>query len=810
MFSANRKPRGTTPLFCAAAAIAAAALFFCARADAAKRDTRMLPGTVSNFELPNFNENSGAKEWELFGDKATYISDEHIDIDNMKLNLFEGAQKPELKAVMTSPNAQVNAVAKTVTSMDKIFVKGDAFDLSGKKWKWNGDKKFIEIFSNVKIALNSRGVPDIDSTIGSRAKADPQESSLSNGTQNNNPDSSATGKNAAEKKNADSSVTDIFSDYASLDHGGKANKFNVKKNVRVSNADMKLECDELEVDSKKSGAEKIGEIRARGNVRMSTNLRRAAAGELRLFPAEAKAVLTLSPEIEDIPSKSKIYGGKIILNRNDKSIVSLPSEDGKIRPKTILHNPQDEKMRQITVLADDIRMKNAEDGKSLFEFKGHVKVESDDFEARCDVMTAEADSKADGKAQISKIEGFGNVKVVTASGTAQSKKLEIIPAKSEILLHDNVKLTDSKRGFNLKSNTLIFASGRDEGVALADNGNKNSFVITEIAETPTVGQLDGKKSAAGRNKAATTVVKSRSLSFSRDSDGIADLHFLKDVSIKSADIDASCQKMDVIAKTEGSRTNIYKITASKDVVVKQKENTATAQLANIYPRVGDEDANASSGKDNQSGKPKIHRFVELLTDEQNSPEILPAIILPPLGNIGFSDEYSAGKVKPSPTVITSRKQWLTSSSDADKYYFKGDVKVTGTDMNASCDDIEVTIKPVANLAAKSAGSSGERAITHIAMTGNVRLAQGLKDAACGRADIHALEEMVVLSNSPVVRNREDNTRATGFRIIYNRGKQTATIEGEAPSAEQNAEDEDKDESARPTVVLPPIGSFDKK
>ena len=152
---------------------------------------------------------------------------------------------------MTSPNAQVNAVAKTVTSMDKIFVKGDAFDLSGKKWKWNGDKKFIEIFSNVKIALNSRGVPDIDSAIGSRAKADPQESSLSNGTQNNNPDSSATGKNAAEKKNADSSVTDIFSDYASLDHGGKANKFNVKKNVRVSNADMKLECDELEVDSKK-------------------------------------------------------------------------------------------------------------------------------------------------------------------------------------------------------------------------------------------------------------------------------------------------------------------------------------------------------------------------------------------------------------------------------------------------------------------------------------------------------------------------------------------------------------------------------
>lgn len=81
----------------------------------------MLPGTVSNFELPNFDENSGIKEWELFGDKATYISDEHIDIDNMKLNLFEGNETPVLKAVMTSPNAQVNAPKKRSQAWTKYL-----------------------------------------------------------------------------------------------------------------------------------------------------------------------------------------------------------------------------------------------------------------------------------------------------------------------------------------------------------------------------------------------------------------------------------------------------------------------------------------------------------------------------------------------------------------------------------------------------------------------------------------------------------------------------------------------------------------
>jgi ribose/xylose/arabinose/galactoside ABC-type transport system permease subunit len=52
--------------YAVAAFFAATALQVCAQ-----RMTTMLPGTVKNFELPNFNENSGAKEWELFGDEAS-------------------------------------------------------------------------------------------------------------------------------------------------------------------------------------------------------------------------------------------------------------------------------------------------------------------------------------------------------------------------------------------------------------------------------------------------------------------------------------------------------------------------------------------------------------------------------------------------------------------------------------------------------------------------------------------------------------------------------------------------------------------
>ena len=80
----------------------------------------MLPGTVKNFELPNFDENTGAKEWELFGEEAEYKSDTRIDVMRLKLNLLDSDGK--LKATITSPLANVNPVKKFVSGDGDIFV----------------------------------------------------------------------------------------------------------------------------------------------------------------------------------------------------------------------------------------------------------------------------------------------------------------------------------------------------------------------------------------------------------------------------------------------------------------------------------------------------------------------------------------------------------------------------------------------------------------------------------------------------------------------------------------------------------------
>ena len=74
--------------------------------------------------------------------------------------------------------------------------------------------------------------------------------------------------------------------------------------------------------------------------------------------------------------------------------------------------------------------------------------------------------------------------------------------------------------------------------------------------------------------------------------------------------------------------------------------------------------------------------------------------------------------------------------------------------------------------------------------------------------------MIALSDNPVVINREDNSRAAGYRIVYNKGSQSVVVEGEADGQQQQAQPEfarpttpEEDEQARPrpTIKLPVKG-----
>ena len=218
-------------------------------------------------------------------------------------------------------------------------------------------------------------------------------------------------------------------------------------------------------------------------------------------------------------------------------------------------------------------------------------------------------------------------------------------------------------------------------------------------------------SAGGEPKeGAETVVKSKRLKFVKSEKNMR-FDFDRDVRISSDDIRASCEKMQVLAIRGGNGgDSVRKITASDSVKISQKGYSAEAETAVIYPKL----------KGGDGGKSAPHRYIELL-----------------------------------------------------RYFFEGDVKASGTDMDVSCGKAEVEMRKL---------KSGGHSISKICLLESVNISSGLKSATCGRAEVFPEDEMVVLSEDPVVIDREDNTRVSGPRMVYNRGRRSMTVEAETTSS----------------------------
>lgn len=695
-----------------------------AAAASAQRSTTMLPGTVKNFELPNFDENTGAKEWELFGEEAEYKSDTRIDVMRLKLNLLDSDGK--LKATITSPLANVNPVKKFVSGDGDIFVVAPEYKIEGKKWAWDSPKKFVEVFDSIVVDI----IPE------KRADGDGEKIS----------------------------DTRITGGYGSMLNAGRSNIFDVRKNVRLSNDQMTLECDALRADAPKQrkGGSGVSEIDASGSVKMKYADKNIRAGTAKVYPDKSTAFLSGSPSITDIPSRAEISGDTIELDKGKKTLLS---KSGKSTRATavIFNTSADGKSEKITISADSIKMgeKGGAGGKktqNFFDFAGNVKVVADSFTASCDSLAATADAGENGKPQIEIIKGTGHIKLSNSNGTATSDNMEIIPAKSEVVLYDNAVLTDPERGMRLFAHAIVFLKERNTGIALSKAG-ENPFVVLKIRE--------GVAADENLNTGAETVVKSRRLKFVKNEENMR-FDFERDVKIDSGDIDASCQKMQVLAiRGEGGGDGIRKITASDNVKIAQKGYSAESEIAVIYPKLKGKSADA---------KRAAHRYVELSVSPDN-PAKRPTIYLPATKAIGLDELSSKNKPEQKPTVITSDKQWLVGGEKSDKYFFEGDVKAVGTDMDVSCKRAQVGIRTLKN---------GKRSIAKIDLFDDVELTSGMKNATAGKMEIFPEDEMVVLSEDPVVIDKEDNTRVSGARMVYNRGKRAIRVEAEQPAGKSAA------------------------
>jgi lipopolysaccharide export system protein LptA len=150
----------------------------------------------------------------------------------------------------------------------------------------------------------------------------------------------------------------------------------------------------------------------------------------------------------------------------------------------------------------------------------------------------------------------------------------------------------------------------------------------------------------------------------------------------------------------------------------------------------------------------------------------------------------AGAAPETTTTITSDGEGQMISTDTETTItFRDHVVVIGTDLKLTCDYLQVVVLRTGDPTATIGKLDKFRSML---ATGNVHMAQGEREAACGRAEVIPGQDRVVLTENPVVVDHDQNTRISGEKITLLRGQRQVLVE-------------------KPTLVGPPVKDlgFDK-
>lgn len=140
------------------------------------------------------------------------------------------------------------------------------------------------------------------------------------------------------------------------------------------------------------------------------------------------------------------------------------------------------------------------------------------------------------------------------------------------------------------------------------------------------------------------------------------------------------------------------------------------------------------------------------------------------------DATPAPTLEPEETVITSDELELVGGDTQNQFFFTGNVKVSGTNLLATCDYMEV-IAARSGATEPTVGEMG--AIQNILMKGNVVIEQAGRRATAGQAEILPDEDKVVLTDNPVVVDSQGTV--TGFRMELLKGERKAKVFGDPAS-----------------------------
>lgn len=135
---------------------------------------------------------------------------------------------------------------------------------------------------------------------------------------------------------------------------------------------------------------------------------------------------------------------------------------------------------------------------------------------------------------------------------------------------------------------------------------------------------------------------------------------------------------------------------------------------------------------------------------------------------------SRAAVEESVTTITCDGEGQMLSNDKETTItFRDNVVVIGTNLKLTCDFLRVVVLRTGDQTATIGQPDKFRSLL---ATGNVHLVQGAREAACGRAEVMPADDKIILTEHPIIVDRDQNTRIAGEKITLLRGQREVLVD----------------------------------
>lgn len=542
---------------------------------------------VKNFRFPRFGEN-GYTQWVLQGEKGIYDSEEQIRVNEMALRVYSGDERMAKELTLDSPQATIRLKEDRAFSEKTIKIVGANFTITGTGWEWIGKTKEIVVEADTVVEFTQ-------AITGSLSEKDP----------------------STEVKR-----TVIKSDQLVLQTTEEDYNFEFSGSVRAVSSDMDLQSNILialadapggETDAPEIGKGKLDSIReivAIEEVRILQGGRTVRAGEAKFLTREGRATLTGSPQIE---VAGAFLRGAVVRSQAGEIVLEGSSSEG--RAQMILMETgglglqgMSALSEETIVLANQITMQEVESG-NRFLFDGRVEVMSGAVQLQAAKMTITADQAKETEptgsqdeaasdmkvGEVRQLVAEGGVRIEQGGQIATGEKVVFYPAEERCELMGQPKVTNGEavitgHKMELKPKLAIVS------------GDGTEKVSVKLPEMPDLGYQAFTPTLAGEedNEAieeivpAATIVRSQILRMIEEPERTL-FRFSGEVEISATNLEALCERLDVIAKEKmvsspsndaTERLEVERIEAHESVEIKQSGRTATATRAIIMPREG--------------------------------------------------------------------------------------------------------------------------------------------------------------------------------------------------------------------------------